>query len=315
MGKLKTEFKFFTIPQYREEEEYLSDMHRKGWKLTKINFPGLYHFEECKPENISYRLDYNQEGTAHKSEYVQLFADCGWEYMFDFVGYSYFRKAADQSDGNDEIFCDNESRLDMMKRVLKGRVAPLIVFFCWIILPQLYKNSTKFNAGSISWNIIYYILIFIGVLYLTLFAIFTVQFRSYEKRLFPEKKINLKYTAIMTVICLGFVLLGGSLAYSHSSSFTVNDIPEGFQISAERLNTAVEREVELKKGDIVEVAHTNNGGCWYLSIAEEGKEPVFFGNTYGAFDPFTVTIPEDGRYTIKCSGKQARGIITVTCSE
>ncbi|MDD6826093.1 MAG: DUF2812 domain-containing protein [Oscillospiraceae bacterium] len=60
---------------------------------------------------------------------IGIFADCGWEYMFDFVGYSYFCKAADQSDGNDEIFCDDESRLDMMKRVLKGRVAPLIVFF------------------------------------------------------------------------------------------------------------------------------------------------------------------------------------------
>ncbi len=52
----------------------------------------------------------------------------------------------------------------------------------------------------------------------------------------------------------------------------------------------------------------------YVSIAEEGKEPVFFGNTYQTFEPFTVRIPEDGLYTIECSGKQASGIMTVNFS-
>ena len=314
MGKVKTEFKWFTVPQYRKEEEYLSGMHRKGWRLTKVSFPGLYHFEECEPENVSYRLDYNQEGAAHKSEYVQLFADCGWEYMFDFVGYSYFRKAADQTDGSDEIFCDDESRLDMMKRVLKGRVVPLIVIFCCTILPQLYINSSKFNAGSISWNIIYYIMLILGIIYLVLFAVFAVQFRSYEKSIYPDKKVNVKYAAVMSGICLGAVLIGGSVVYSRTSSYTVNEFPEGFRISAERLNKAVKKEAELKKGDIVEVVHINYSGYWYLSIAEEGKEPVFFGNTYQTFKPFTVRIPEDGLYTIECSGKQASGIMTVNFS-
>lgn len=307
MGKVKTEFKWFTIPQYRKEEEYLSGMHRKGWKLVKVSFPGFYHFEECEPENVSYRLDYNQEGTAHKSEYVQLFSDCGWEYMFDFVGYSYFRKAADQPDGNDEIFCDDESRLDMMKRVLKGRLVPLIVIFCCTILPQICMSFKDF--GSLN-----YLLLFVGILYLVLFTVFAVQFRSYEKSVFPEKKVNLKYAAVMAGICLSAVLMVGSAVYSMSSSYTVNEFPEGFRISAERLNKAVEKEAELKKGDIVEVVHINYSGHWYLSISEEGKEPVFFGNTYQTFEPFTVKIQEDGLYTIKCSGKQASGIMTVTYS-
>ena len=76
----------------------------------------------------------------------------------------------------------------------------------------------------------------------------------------------------------------------------------------------MKKEAELKKGDIVEVVHINYSGYWYLSIAEEGKEPVFFGNTYQTFEPFTVRIPEDGLYTIECSGKQASGIMTVNFS-
>jgi len=41
---------------------------------------------------VVYQLDYNQEGRSHKEEYIQMFTDCGWEYLQDFVGYSYFRK-------------------------------------------------------------------------------------------------------------------------------------------------------------------------------------------------------------------------------
>ena len=90
MEDKKTAFKFFTIFQYQQEEEFLSSMHAKGWKLTKITFPGFYHFDSCEPQNVTYRLDYNQEGINNKTDYVQMFSDCGWNYLFDFVGYSYF---------------------------------------------------------------------------------------------------------------------------------------------------------------------------------------------------------------------------------
>ena len=83
MREKKTEFKFFTIPAYKKEEEYLSRMHAQGWRLTHVTMPGLYHFEKCEPENVTYRLDYNQEGLKNKSDYVQMFADCGWEYLYE----------------------------------------------------------------------------------------------------------------------------------------------------------------------------------------------------------------------------------------
>ena len=66
MENKKVVFKWFTIPQYRQEEEYLSSMHENGWKLTKITFPGFYHFEKCKPAKVTYRLDYNQDSLNDK---------------------------------------------------------------------------------------------------------------------------------------------------------------------------------------------------------------------------------------------------------
>lgn len=39
MGKTKkTVFKWFNIPQYTKEEEYLSDMHKKGWRIVNSIF-------------------------------------------------------------------------------------------------------------------------------------------------------------------------------------------------------------------------------------------------------------------------------------
>ena len=122
MGNKKTVFKFFTIPQYRQEEKFLSEMHENGWRFAHVSFPGFYHFEKCEPKQVSYRLDYNQEGIRNKREYVQMFSDCGWEYIEDFVGYSYFRKEEQLGEEREENFCDDESRLEMMKRVFKGRI-------------------------------------------------------------------------------------------------------------------------------------------------------------------------------------------------
>ena len=130
----KTEMKFFPIPQWKKEEMYLREQHRKGWRFVKVNGLCLYHFEKCEAEDVfncagrspaggRRGLDrgktggnnqaaapavYNPDAITQKSEYVQMFQDCGWEFLQNFMGYSYFRKAAREMDGRDEeIFCDD----------------------------------------------------------------------------------------------------------------------------------------------------------------------------------------------------------------
>ena len=115
----KKEFKFFTIFEHEKEQEYLRAMHNSGWKFTHVTGLGMYHFEACQPEDVIYQLDYNQEGLAHKSEYVQMFADCGWEYLQDFFGYSYFRKSAAEADGK----CDERLQREGEDRIIIGNGA------------------------------------------------------------------------------------------------------------------------------------------------------------------------------------------------
>ncbi len=131
----KKVLKFFTIFECEKEQDYLRKMHNEGWKLVKVSGLCVYHFVKCQPEDVVYQLDYNKEGTKHKEEYVQMFRDCGWEYLQDYVGYSYFRKPVSQMNGEEEIFCDESSKLEMMDRVFKGRMIPLLVLFFLVVVP------------------------------------------------------------------------------------------------------------------------------------------------------------------------------------
>lgn len=183
MSETRTQFRWFSITEYDKEAEYLRDMHKSGWKFTRVSGLGMYHFVKCEPEDVVYQLDYNQEGIKNKVEYVQMFKDCGWEYMFDYVGYSYFRKPASQMDGEEEIFCDDESRLDMMKRVLKGRLLPLLIVFVAVIMPQMcmqiyyYTNDVSQFRGAVlgSYSVVF-------VLYMFIFISFTIKYNKFKKK-------------------------------------------------------------------------------------------------------------------------------------
>ena len=84
--KTKKQYKYFSIFNHEKEQDYLREMHKQGWKFIKVTGLGVYHFEVCEPQDVVYQLDYNQEGLSHKTEYIQMFSDCGWEYIQDFFG-------------------------------------------------------------------------------------------------------------------------------------------------------------------------------------------------------------------------------------
>lgn len=310
MGDKKTVFKFFTIFQYRQEEAFLSSMHGKGWKLTGITFPGFYRFESCEPQNVAYRLDYNQEGINDKKDYVQIFSDCGWDYLFDFVGYSYFRKAGADSQEQEEIFCDDASRLDMMKRVFRGRMIPLIILFVCVILPQLFMNISGHGTGGSVQDFLSITFLVLAIIYLVIFGATSFQFYQYEKKLFPENPgIKWKYLGISLLIFLVIISIGIFLYFSRRSVYSVSETADGFTIEAEQLNKPVLMEYNLKKGDLIAVSHQYDGGELSIRIEDGHESPVFYGNSYDGFGDFTVEIQEDGHYRIECTGRRAKGVI------
>ena len=171
----KKEFKYFTIFNHKDEEQYLRKQHNAGWKFIKVTGFGVYHFEKCQPEDVVYQLDYNQESANNEGEYIQMFADCGWDYIQEYAGYSYFRKAVSGMNGDEEIFCDDSSRLAMMERVYKGRLLPLLVTFTVILLPQFILNLVdgRFVLAAVMGSIL--------LIYVALFVYCAIHYYQQKK--------------------------------------------------------------------------------------------------------------------------------------
>lgn len=128
--------KYFDISDWKKEQDYLQDMHKHGWKLKNVK--GItYTFTSCEP-------------------------DCGWEYIQDLNGFAYFRKPKGEMHGqNEEIFCDEDSRNDMIKRVYQGRVIPLIVIFIALFLCFMNALDRPFALGILAlFTLIYIYIIF-----------------------------------------------------------------------------------------------------------------------------------------------------------
>ena len=180
----KRQVRFFSVVDWEKEEEFLRKQHNEGWRF--VSFHGSHFvFEKCEPEDMVYQLDFKGD-EQDMEEYIQMFRDCGWEYIQDMFGWSYFRKPAAEMKENEEgIFCDNESRLDMLQTVYRKKVLPLVCIFFSVVIPQLVMQSVHASVGDVGapfakWLSVAFMIIF--VLYLVIFIKFGLTLRRFKKK-------------------------------------------------------------------------------------------------------------------------------------
>ena len=120
----------FYIAEFQEEAAWLSFMHAEGWKLVRTT--GFkYHFESCPQEEWIYQLDF-RDGDLDEASYIQMYADYGWEFVTRFRHWYYFRKI--RSAGDDmSIFSDNESKIEMCRKVIGHHVMILAAYYLFIL--------------------------------------------------------------------------------------------------------------------------------------------------------------------------------------
>ena len=150
----KSVYRIFTIADYDREVLYFREMHAKGWKLRKVSYSILlfavkYTFEKCQPEQVSYQLDFYPMKKSERASYLQLFKDCGWEHITDFNGFSYFRKSHSEIESNAEfeIYNDATEKLDMVHRILRLRLLP-VLFFLSMLIPLFLKLLSERDVFS-----------------------------------------------------------------------------------------------------------------------------------------------------------------------
>ncbi len=181
----------FDIAEFEEEENWLSDMHRQGWKLAKIN-KDKYTFEKSPAEEWVYRLDF-RKNDINRAEYIQFFNEYGWEVVLQQGFWFYFRKRMTGEPMDTTIFSDKESKIEMCERLLNGRltvntalfaVACLIIgltFFTktfsdpGVVLIPFFPLVNDFVKAALPW-------VAMGILVATSFS-----FSSYTK---IKKRIN-----------------------------------------------------------------------------------------------------------------------------
>lgn len=164
MKETKTKIRFYTIADFKEEEIWLRQEHRNGWKLTQMRPPCFFRFERCEPEDVIYRLDF--KNSSGNRDYFQMFADYGWEYVASCLGWLYFRKpAAEATEENEgEIFSDMATRLDMITHIVKMRMLPCLVILLCCVVPYLCYAVEEGAA-------IGYVVLFCAVLIVYLFLV------------------------------------------------------------------------------------------------------------------------------------------------
>ena len=166
MSDTKTLIRFFTIADYEEEEIWLREQHKSGWKLMRMVVPCFYIFESCTPEDVIYRLDY--KNNTERSDYYQMFRDYGWEYFARCMGWLYFRKSASEieSEQDGDIFSDDNSRIEMVNHIVKTRMLPLVIIFFSCLLPNYFRSMENGDPWSDGLSVIFSVLL---VIYLYLF--------------------------------------------------------------------------------------------------------------------------------------------------
>ena len=147
----KVVYRISTIADYDKEALYLGEMHAKGWKLKEVSYSNLvvavkYTFEKCQPEQVSYQLDFYPMKKSERASYLQLFKDCGWEHITDFNSFFYFRKAHSEveSAAEFEIYNDATNKLDMVNRILRLRLVPVLLLLA-IHIPLLFMLLDRSN--------------------------------------------------------------------------------------------------------------------------------------------------------------------------
>lgn len=158
----KTFVRFFTVADFEEEELWLREQSKKGWKLVKMIPPCFFVFEEGRPVDVIYRLDY--KNNTQTENYMQMMADFGWEYCGKCVGWLYFRKpaAAAKNAEDAELFSDDASRADRVTQIVRTRLFPLTIIFMCCVLPNFTRALGGENVGPLGTVFT----IFFGVMFL-----------------------------------------------------------------------------------------------------------------------------------------------------
>ena len=116
----KNQFRIFTIVDLDKEEEYLHEMHLRGWRY-RTNRLDFFYFEQCQPDDVIYHICDSRFLKKYKHE-LQDFRNSGWELIE--TGFCLIlRKPTSDILSEDQVYMLNGLRWEAMRSRLRSCIA------------------------------------------------------------------------------------------------------------------------------------------------------------------------------------------------
>ena len=161
--KTVTRFKWWWAWNYEEQEQWLTNMSQLGYKMIKSKLGVFFTFEVGNFEEYVYKIDYKKLRGKKLYEYIQLFNDCGWEYIDSLMGWHYFRKK-DSNIELPELYTDSESKAQIFKQLLGTMIAllvmyiPILIFFIYaLVTGKISPGRNNEALGIFIFDIVIYV--------------------------------------------------------------------------------------------------------------------------------------------------------------
>ena len=116
----KVQFRIFTIVDLDKEEEYLHEMHLKGWRYRTNRF-GFFYFEQCQPADVIYHIYDSIFLRKYKHE-LQDFRNSGWE-LLESGSCLILRKSSSDILPENQVYMINSLRWEVMRYRLRSCTA------------------------------------------------------------------------------------------------------------------------------------------------------------------------------------------------
>ena len=136
----KKQFRIFTVVDLDKEEEYLHEMHLKGWRY-RTNRLSFFYFEQCQPDDVIYQIYDSRFLRKHKHE-LQGFRNSGWE-LIETGFCSILRKPASDILSEEKVYMRNGLRWEVMRSKLCSCTAAFLGGF--VVCMSLFREDLSMS--------------------------------------------------------------------------------------------------------------------------------------------------------------------------
>ena len=116
----KKQFRIFTVVDLDKEEDYLHEMHLKGWRYRTSRL-GFFYFEKCQPDDVIYCIYDSRFLKKYKHE-LQDLRNRGWE-LIETGSCSILRKSSSDLLPEDQVYMSKTLRREVMRYRLRSCTA------------------------------------------------------------------------------------------------------------------------------------------------------------------------------------------------